>query len=149
MRQKHRGDYLFRRSGEEGNLVYSVALRTGLPVVGDKTERFALAHASWLLAPLTLEALLQRFVNLQRPVLKPRFPLRLLSQKPANLLPSHPALPTWLQRRLVLEFETRTVKDSTDTTSSAVSFSFTVTLFNTPMNSPSWLISFRLVELER
>ena len=117
MRQKHRGDYLFRRSGEEGNLVYSVALRTGLPVVGDKTERFALAHASWLLAPLTLEALLQRFVNLQRPVLKPRFPLRLLSQKPANLLPSHPALPTWLQRRLVLEFETRTVKDSTDTTS--------------------------------
>lgn len=93
LRERHRGDYLFRRSGEEGNLVYSVALKEGLPIVGDKTERFALAHAPWLLAPLALEALLQGFVDLQRPILKPRFPLRLLSQKPANLLPQHPKLP--------------------------------------------------------
>lgn len=114
LRERHRGDYLFRRSGEDGNLVYSVALKEGLPIVGDKTERFALAHAPWLLAPLALEALLQGFVDLQRPILKPRFPLRLLSQKPANLLPQHPKLPGWLQRRVVLEFETRNVKDGND-----------------------------------
>jgi Piwi domain len=117
LRQKHRGDYLFRRSGEEGALVYSVPLKEGLPVLGDRSERFALAYASWLLAPLALEALLRRFVALQRHVLKPRFPLCVLSQKPANLLPSHKALPDWLQRRVVLEFETRTIKDSTETTS--------------------------------
>lgn len=114
MREKHRGDYLFRRSGEEGRLVYSVALKEGLPVIGDKTERFALTHAPWLLSPLALEALLQGLVGLQRPILKPRFPLRLLSQKPANLLPQHPKLPEWLQRRVVLEFETRTVSDGND-----------------------------------
>jgi len=113
LRLKHRGDYLFRRSGENGALVYSVALKGGLPVVGDRNERFSLTHAAWLLAPLGLEALLRHFVKLQRPVLKPRFPLRVLSQKPANLFPAHNALPDWLQRRLVLEFETRTIKDAT------------------------------------
>ncbi|OPF64412.1 Piwi domain-containing protein [Hydrogenophaga sp. H7] len=117
LRQKHRGDYLFRRSGEEGTLVYTLALKEGLPVLGDRSERFALSLAPWLLAPLALEALLGRFVELQRPVLKPRFPLRVLSQKPANLLPAHKALPDWLQRRVVLEFETRTIKDSADKSS--------------------------------
>ncbi len=121
LRQRHTGqsaseapgNYLFRRSGEDGALVYSVALKEGLPVVGDRNERFALAHAAWLLAPLALETLLRRFAELQRPVLKPRFPLRVLSQKPANLFPAHKALPDWLQRRIVLEFETRTIKDGT------------------------------------
>lgn len=30
LRQKHLGDYLFRRSGENGKTVYSVALKSGL-----------------------------------------------------------------------------------------------------------------------
>ena len=114
MRQKHRGDYLFRRSGENGTSIFSVALKPDLPVLGDRSERFALAHAPWLLAPLALEALLLRFVDLKRPILKPRFPLRVLSQKPGNLIPQSAALPAWLQRRIVLEFETRTVKDRAD-----------------------------------
>lgn len=88
LREKHRGDYLFRRSGDDGKLVYSVALKHDLPVLGDRSEIFVLEYAPWLLAPLGLEALLQCFVNLKRPILKARFPLRLLSQKPANLLPS-------------------------------------------------------------
>lgn len=111
LREKHRDDYLFRRSGEAGRLVYSVPLKKDLPVVGDKSERFVLARAPWLLAPLTLEALLQGFVNLRRPILKPRFPLRLLSQKPGNLLPEHSKVPAWLQRRVVLDFDTRIVTD--------------------------------------
>lgn len=114
LRLEHRGNYLFRRSGEDGKFVHSVALKPDLPVLGERSERFALAHAPWLLAPLALEALLQRFVDLRRPVLKPRFPLRVLSQKPANLLPEKARLPDWLQRRIVLEFETRTVKDGDD-----------------------------------
>jgi hypothetical protein len=114
LRRQHRGDYLFRRTGEDGKLVYSVALKPGLPILGDHSEKFVLAIAPWLLAPLALEALLQCFVSLNRPVLKPRFPLRLLSQRPPNLLPANAQLPVWLRRSIVLEFDTRTVKDSAD-----------------------------------
>jgi Piwi domain len=113
-REEHRGNYLFRRSGEDGALVYAVALKPNLPVLGDRSERFSLANAAWLLSPLALEALLQCFVNLNRPVLKARFPLRLLSQKPANLLPDNAKLPQWLQRRIVLDFDTRMVRDRAD-----------------------------------
>lgn len=120
LRQKHRGDYLFRRSGEDGKTVYSVALKAGLPVLTQRSERFRLALAPWLLAPLTLEALLQCFVRLQRPVLKARHPLRVLSQKPLNLFPDTAGLPAWLQRRIVLEFDTRIVKDSADKASVAL-----------------------------
>lgn len=116
LREEHRGNYLFRRGSEDGKLVYSVALKPELPPLGDRSERFALAHAPWLLAPLALEALLQCFVGLGRPVLKARFPLRLLSQKPANLLPEHERLPDWLQRRIVLDFDTRMVNDADDKT---------------------------------
>lgn len=114
LRQKHRGDYLFRRSGEDGKTIYSVALKPGLPVLTERSERFRLSFAPWLLAPLTLEALLECFVRLQRPVVRARHPLRLLSQKPLNLFPNTSGLPAWLQRRIVLEFDTRIVKDSVD-----------------------------------
>jgi hypothetical protein len=109
LRRIHRGSYLLKRGGETGNLILSVALKPGLSSLGTNTEEHALSDAPWLLAPLTIEALLGFFVQLQRPILKWR-PLRVLSQRPLNILPSRSGLPDWLQRRIVLDFETRTVR---------------------------------------
>lgn len=114
LRLKHRGDYFFKRGGESGGSILSVALKAGLPPLGSKSETIHLSAAPWLLAPLALEALLQCFGRLDRPVLKARHPLRVLSQRPANLFPHDANLPDWIQRRIVLEFETRTVRDAAD-----------------------------------
>ncbi|WP_059568614.1 argonaute/piwi family protein [Burkholderia vietnamiensis] len=117
LRSKHRGDYLFKRGGENGDSILAVALKPSLPVIGATEEDVILAESPWLLAPLALETLLQCFVRLQRPILKARHPLRVLSQKPANLFPADAGVPQWLQRRLVLEFDTRTVRDRSDAAS--------------------------------
>jgi hypothetical protein len=84
LRKEHRGNYLFKRGGEAGDLILSVATKSGLAPVGTDIEERLLTDTPWLLAPLTLEALLGFFVALQRPVLKWR-PLRVLSQRPFNL----------------------------------------------------------------
>jgi len=109
LRRAHRGEYLFKRGGEDGSLILSVAMKTGLAPIGTEIDEVSLSEAPWLLAPLALEALLGVFVDLQRPVLKWR-PLRVLSQQPLNLYPSNCRLPDWLQRRIVLDFETRSIK---------------------------------------
>ena len=38
-------------------------------------------------------------------------PLRILLQQPANIFPAAAGLPDWLQRRVVLNFETRTIEN--------------------------------------
>lgn len=113
LRRKHCGDYLFKRGGKTGNLIQSVALKADLPMLGTDTEEVVLAESPWLLAPLTLETLLRTFVELQRPVLKVH-PLSVLSQRPANLFPPNDLLPPWLQRRVVLDFETRSTHARND-----------------------------------
>jgi hypothetical protein len=109
LRQEHRGNYLFKRGGEEGAAIQAIALKPGLAAIGDQTEELMLGDAPWLLAPLTLDALLRFFVERERPILKLR-PLRILSQQPTNIFPADAGLPDWLQRRVVLSFETRTIK---------------------------------------
>ena len=56
LREEHRGNYLFRRSGEDGALVYAVALKPDLPVLGVRSERFALLtrRGCYRLLPLRL-----------------------------------------------------------------------------------------------
>jgi Piwi domain len=116
LRDEHRGNYFFKRGGEDGNSIHAIALKPDLPPLGDQTEEQELRSAHWLLAPLTLEALLRFFVEKERPILKLR-PLRILSQQPSSLFPSDSGLPDWLQRRVVLTFETRSVrKANKDTT---------------------------------
>jgi hypothetical protein len=110
LRQDHCGDYFFKRGGEDGSSIHSIALKPDLPPIGDETEEQQLGDAHWNLAPLTLDALLRFFVEKRRPVLKLR-PLRILSQQPANIFPTDAGLPDWLQRRVVLNFETRTIKN--------------------------------------
>lgn len=108
LRQRHRGDYLVKRGGDDGNSILTVARRAGLPPLGTSTSNHKLAESPWLLAPLALEALLEFFAAMQRPILGHRS-LRIVSQRPANLFPADAQLPPWLQRRVVLEFETRTI----------------------------------------
>jgi hypothetical protein len=118
LRRQHRGSYLVKRGGEDGNSILSVPLRPGLKPNVAEIEQQLLSEAPWLMAPLALEALLGFFVNLKRPVLRSR-PLRVLSQRPSNIFPSGHGLPDWLQRRIVLNFDTRIVRRS-DRTSSVV-----------------------------
>lgn len=109
LRNEHVGRYLIKRGGEDGQQILAAALVDGLPVLSKETETVALANAPWLLAPLALEALTTLFTKLNRPILR-RQPLRLLSQKPTNLFQSQWGLPDWLQRRLVLDLETRNIR---------------------------------------
>lgn len=113
LQKQHAGSYFFKRGGTGGGFILSVALRSGLPQIGTEVEEVALSGAHWLLVPLAREALLQTFLRLGRPALKDR-PLRILSQRPLNLFPSGPSVPTWLQRRLVLEFDTREIRGTDD-----------------------------------
>ena len=109
LRREFGGSYLFKRGGEDGNSILSVSLKADLKPLQPEIEEVNLSEAPWLLAPLALEALLGVFVGLKRPVLKWR-PLRVVSVRPANLFPADFGLPNWLQRRIVLDFETRTVR---------------------------------------
>ena len=109
LRRNGAGRYLFRRGGDDGNSILSIPLDANLPNIGDRLEEFDVSRCHWLLAPLALEALLRTFVHLARPVLRAMHPLRVVSQRPANLFPSDAGLPKWLQRRVVLDFDTRTL----------------------------------------
>jgi hypothetical protein len=109
LRSDHRGDYFFKRGGENGDFIHAVPLKANLPPIGGATEQVVLAQSPWLLAPLLSEALIAVFEGLNRPILKWR-PLRILSLQPSNIFPIDSGLPDWLQRRVVLDFETRTIK---------------------------------------
>lgn len=109
LRSKYRGDYLVKRGGTDGDFIHAVPLKDGLQPLGPKTEELTLSTAPWLLAPLTIEGLLTTFQRLERPVLKWR-PLRIQSQQPRNIFPEDSGLPPWIQRRIVLDFETRIVR---------------------------------------
>jgi hypothetical protein len=113
LRGEHRGDYFFKRGGEDGNSIHAVPLKPDLPPIGNAIEEVVLAESPWLLAPLLSEALIAFFVGANRPILKWR-PLRILSQQPSNIFPNDSGLPDWLQRRVVLDFETRTIKRQED-----------------------------------
>ncbi|ESZ31563.1 hypothetical protein X732_29615 [Mesorhizobium sp. L2C066B000] len=86
----------------------SVPLLADAPQLSDAVVEVKLSEAHWLLASLAVEALTRLFTELGRPILRSR-PLRLLSQKPANLFPENVGLPDWLQRRVVLDLETRKI----------------------------------------
>jgi hypothetical protein len=118
LRCKHRGSHFFKRGGEGGNSILSIALKAGVESLDIPAQEQLLSEAPWLLAPLALAALLGFFVDLGRPVAKRR-PLRVLSQRPANIFPSDCGLPDWLQRRIALDFETRIVR-GTDRSSNVV-----------------------------
>lgn len=109
LRTKHRQEYLFRRGGEDGSLIHSVALVDGLTRLGNSAEDHLASEAPWLLGPLTLDALLRLFTRLGREVIG-WHPLRILSQQPTNLLPADSGLPDWLQRRVIFSFDTRTIR---------------------------------------
>jgi hypothetical protein len=47
LRQNHRGDYFFKRGGEDGNSIHSIALKPDLPPIGDETQELQLADAYW------------------------------------------------------------------------------------------------------
>ncbi|AXF06545.1 hypothetical protein CUJ91_00540 [Paraburkholderia graminis] len=109
LRRECSGQYFFRRGGVDGNSILSVALDSGLPSLGDQIDEFDLSKAHGLVAPLALESLLRTFLRLGRTILRATHPLRVLSQRPGNLLPNDSGLPVWLQRRIVLDFDTRTL----------------------------------------
>src|SRR5690242_1873976 len=82
LRTKFRNEYLFRRGGEDGSSILSVALAEGLKPLGDAVEDQLANEAPWLLAPLTLDALLRLFTGLGREVIG-WHPLRVLSLQPS------------------------------------------------------------------
>jgi hypothetical protein len=106
--QEHRGTYLLKRGGKDGNSILTVGRKAGLPTLGASVEREKLARAPWLLGPLTLESLIEFLTEVRRPILD-FHPLRVVSQQPANLFPATAALPVWLRRHVVLDFVTRTI----------------------------------------
>src|ERR1700758_4068906 len=81
LREEHRGTYLVKRGGEDGNSILTVPRKAGLPPLGASTTEHKLAEAPWILAPLVMEALLEFFAQLQRPILRSR-PLRIVSRNP-------------------------------------------------------------------
>ncbi|OBR49624.1 argonaute/piwi family protein [Paraburkholderia tropica] len=109
LRREWAGQYFFRRGGVDGNSILSVPLDSGLPGLADQIDELDLSTAHALVAPLALDALLRTFVRLGRPVLRAAHPLKVLSQRPGNLLPTDAGLPAWLQRRIILDFDTRTL----------------------------------------
>jgi hypothetical protein len=109
LRRERAGQYFFRRGGVDGNSILSVPLDAGLSNLGTEVDEIDLSKAHWLVAPLAVDSLLRTFVRLGRPVIRTTHPLRVLSQRPGNLLPADTGLPEWLQRRLVLDFDTRTL----------------------------------------
>lgn len=109
LRHELAGQYFVRRGGVDGNNILAVPLHAKLASIGDQVEEVDLSKAHWLVAPLSLDALLRTFVSLGRPVIRAAHPLTVISQRPANLLPSDAGLPEWLQRRVALNFETRTL----------------------------------------
>ena len=109
LRRERTGQYFFRRGGVDGNSILSVPLAGGLPSIANQIDDLDLSKAHWLVAPLALDSLLRTFVRLGRPVIRAAHPLKVLSQRPGNLLPIDAGLPDWLQRRIVLDFDTRTL----------------------------------------
>ena len=109
LRSEWAGRYHFRRGGKEGGRILSVPLVAGLPNISNQTEELNLSEAHWLVASLALETLIRTFVRLGRPVLRTAHPLKVLSLRPENLLPNDAGIPEWLQRRIVLDFDTRTL----------------------------------------
>jgi len=88
LRRERAGQYFFRRGGVDGNSILSVPLDPDLGSIGNQVDEVDLSKAQWLVAPLALDALLRTFVRLGRPVIRAAHPLRVLSQRPANLLPT-------------------------------------------------------------
>lgn len=109
LRHEGAGRYYFRKS-REGNDIVEVPLQPGLATIGTHTRDLDLSKEHWLVASLAIESLLGTFVRLGRQILRGQRPLRVMSQRPANLLPNDAGLPEWLQRRLALDFETRTLR---------------------------------------
>src|SRR4051812_12212901 len=108
LRAQHASRYLVKRGGKDGDEILTVALAPGLAPIGDASSEQDLLTAHWLLGPLVAEALVRFFTSIGRPILRWR-PLRVVSQQPGNIFPAEARLPDWLQRRLVLNFETRTI----------------------------------------
>jgi acetoacetate decarboxylase len=109
LRSDGAGRYYFRKD-RAGIDIVAVPLQPGLAAIGTQTRDIDLAREHWLVASLATETLLSTFVRLGRQVLRGQRPLRVISQRPANLLPEDAGLPQWLQRRLALDFETRTLR---------------------------------------
>jgi hypothetical protein len=53
LRKNHCGDYFFKRGGEDGNSIHSIALKPELPPIGFEIEEQQLSDTPWNLAPLT------------------------------------------------------------------------------------------------
>jgi hypothetical protein len=109
LRRAHSGRYYFRKDGPDRNSILAVPLEDGLPLLGSSELEIDLSREYRFVGPLAIEALARTFQRLGRPLLRGARPLRVLSQRPANLLPVEAGLPEWLQRRLVLDFDTRTL----------------------------------------
>jgi len=109
LRRRHGRDYLFKRGGAEGDEIWCVPLTPGLQPIGETVEWADPEKLPGLVSSLALEALLRLFAGLQRDVIGWR-PLRVLSQQPLNLIPETSGLPPWLQRRVVLSFDTRRIR---------------------------------------
>lgn len=109
LRRELAEDFFFKRGGEDGAFIHSISLKAGTDPLGAAREEHLANSAPWLMGPLALEVLLRFFKGLGRPILRAR-PVQVLSQQPANLFPAQAGLPDWLQRRVVLSFDTRTIR---------------------------------------
>src|SRR6267154_280147 len=101
LRRQHIGTHIFHRD-HDSDQIQCIPTRSDAAEVGEPAKMQALEEAPWLINALTIEALTGFFHNLGRSILRRR-PLRLLSEKPDNLLPQGFGLPSWLQKRLTLE----------------------------------------------
>ncbi|MGU3465177.1 argonaute/piwi family protein [Methylobacterium sp. C33D] len=100
---------MFRRAGADGQSIFGVPLIRDVDRITDSTEEIVLSEHPALLSALAQEALFNLFVKLGRPVVR-RYPLQLLSQKPGNLISESWSLPSWLQKRVAWDLETRRVR---------------------------------------
>jgi len=120
LRREHAEDYFFKRGGEDGAFIHSIPLKAGLSPIGTGSEEHLAVAAPWLVRPLALDALLRFFKALGRPIEKAHGPLQVLSQQPANLFPADAGLPGWLQRRVALTFDTRSIRTTDRETGSVL-----------------------------
>lgn len=70
------------------------------------------AHHPGLVASLASEAVLRHMRTVKGYTILSARPLRVQAEKPGNLFPAEAGLPSWLEKRIVLTFETRVVARS-------------------------------------
>lgn len=107
LRHDYRGIHYFKRDGKQ-NRILAIPLTDQKPP-SNTFESIDLARAPRLIASLAEEALMRLFKGLGRKVLSRSNPLKLLGTDKHSVFGPRHQVPSWIQRSLATEFDTRVI----------------------------------------